>query len=176
AILFERLLRTVGYRTIWLRSDAEWERLISQPNTQREIQNRVQLFMLKRFLKGSGNGKSRSHRHAPGNAPSPHDTPNRLSVSGQSSSLGAASPHRDSTRSDKHSGVDGFMGFLKSTLGRQRRSQQASSARRSIPDHDEEEEAASTFLTASPGYSEFSHVQDAEDILAPSNVMGAGRQ
>ncbi|KAF4695361.1 hypothetical protein FOZ60_004851 [Perkinsus olseni] len=33
AILFERLLRTVGYRTIWLRSDAEWERLISQPNT-----------------------------------------------------------------------------------------------------------------------------------------------
>ncbi|KAF4732162.1 hypothetical protein FOZ62_030800, partial [Perkinsus olseni] len=116
AILFERLLRTVGYRTIWLRSDAEWERLISQPNTQREIQNRV-LRMI--------------------------------------------------ARSEKHSGVDGFVGFLKSTLGRQRRSQQASSARGNIPDHDEDGEATSTSLTASPGYSEFSHVQDAEDILAP---------
>ncbi|KAF4706425.1 a1-alpha2 repression, partial [Perkinsus olseni] len=83
------------------------------------------------------------------------------------------------------------MGFLKSTLGRQRRSQQASSARRSIPDHDEDEEAAcdesprvkwwtttddypsATSLTASPGYSEFSHVQDAEDILAPISAGGA---
>ncbi|KAF4668843.1 a1-alpha2 repression [Perkinsus olseni] len=92
---------------------------------------------------------------------------------GQSSSLGAASPHRDSTRSEKHSGVDGFMGFLKSTLGRQRRSQQASSARRGISDHDEDGEATSTSLTASPGYSEFSHVQDAEDILAPISAGGA---
>lgn len=107
--------------------------------------------MLKRFLKGSSNGKSRSHRHAPGNGVSSYDTPSsRLSLGGQSVSpdgdssrssgrLGESS-RSGSARSQKH-GVEGFMGFLKTTLGGQKR-RQGPSTRRRMPYYVDDDEVS----------------------------------
>ncbi|KAF4674593.1 hypothetical protein FOL47_008984 [Perkinsus chesapeaki] len=134
AVLFERLLATAGYRTIWLRSDAEWKRLVTEANTQEAIQARV---------KGMIDGQS-----SPGTSRSSRD--------GQSSrSSGGPGESSRSGASDRHS-TEGFVGFLKSTLGGRK-----SSSRKSRPVDDE----GSSGAGLSPGCSDFSGAQDAEDII-----------